>query len=67
MEHTNVDINDRACTDVKRRCQMSTNREAEDLSLRSPETGPLSIDEARELRGSGWVGDLDTFRSGDAT
>ena len=67
MERTDIDINDQAGTDVKHRCRLSTKREAEDLSLRTSEAEPLSIDEARELRGSGWVGGLDTLRSGDAT
>ena len=67
MEHTNVDTNDRAGTDVKRRCRLSTKREAEDCSLHSIAPEPLSIGEALELCGSGWVGDLDMLRSGDAT
>ncbi len=67
MTRTNVDIDDQACAEVMRRYRLSTKREAVNLALRSLAAEPLSIDEARELRGSGWVGDLDTLRSSSAT
>ena len=66
MTRTNVDIDDEACTEVMRRYQLSTKREAVNFALRMVAAEPLGPDEARGLRGSGWEGDLDEMRSGRA-
>ena len=63
MSRTNVNIDDQACAEVMRRYQLTTKREAINFALRSLAAEPLSIDEARQLRGSGWEGDLDALRS----
>jgi Arc/MetJ family transcription regulator len=63
MSRTNVNIDDQACAEVMRRYRLTTKREAINFALRSLAAEPLSIDEARLLRGSGWEGDLDTLRS----
>ena len=63
MSRTNVNIDDRACAEVMRRYQLMTKREAINLALRTLAAEPLSVDEARALRGTGWEGDLDTLRS----
>ena len=63
MSRTNVNIDDQACAEVMRRYQLTTKREAINFALRSLAAEPLSIDEARQLRGSGWEGDLDELRS----
>ena len=63
MTRTNIDIDDDACAEVMRRYRLSTKREAVNFALRSLAVEPLTIDEALELRGSGWVGDLDELRS----
>lgn len=60
---TNVDIDDRACAEVMRRYGLTTKREAINFALRSLAVEPLSVDEARALRGMGWEGDLDSMRS----
>ena len=46
-----------------RRYRLTTKREAINFALRSLAAEPLSIDEARQLRGSGWEGNLDALRS----
>ncbi len=45
-----------------RRYQLSTKRDAVNFALRALAAEPLTIDEARGLRGSGWDGDLDAMR-----
>jgi len=63
MARTNVDIDDQACAEVMRRYRLATKREAINYALRTLAAEPLSLDEARALRGSGWEGDLDTMRA----
>lgn len=63
MARTNVDIDDEACAAVMRRYRVSTKREAINLALRMLAAEPLGLREARDLRGSGWLGDLDEMRS----
>ena len=62
MSRTNVDINDEACAAVMRRYRLASKREAVNLALRLLAAEPLHLDEARRLRGSGWVGDLEEMR-----
>ena len=63
MVGTTVDIDDRACAEVMRRYHLATKREAINFALRTLAAEPLSLDEARALRGIGWEGDLDAVRS----
>ena len=67
MSRTNVDIDDEACAEVMRRYQLATKREAINFALRALAAEPLSVDEARQLRGSGWDADLDTLRASRST
>ena len=67
MSRTNVNIDDQACAEVMRRYRLTTKREAINFALRSLAAEPLSIDEARQLRGSGWEGDLDVLRTSRTT
>ena len=62
MARTNVDIDDQACAEVMRRYRFSTKREAINFALRTLAAEPMSVKDARALRGSGWDGDLDTMR-----
>lgn len=64
MSRTNVNIDDEACAEVMRRYQLATKREAINFALRTLAAEPLSLDEAKRLRGSGWEGDLDELRAG---
>ena len=63
MSRTNVNIDDQACAEVMRRYQLETKREAINFALRMLAAEPVSVNEARALRGIGWVGDLDAMRS----
>lgn len=63
MSRTNINIDDKACVEVMRRYQLATKREAINFALRTLAAEPASVEEARTLRGIGWVGDLDTMRS----
>ncbi|MDE2712270.1 MAG: type II toxin-antitoxin system VapB family antitoxin [Acidobacteria bacterium] len=62
MARTNVDIDNEACATVMRRYRLTSKREAVNLALRLLAAEPLRLDEARRLRGSGWVGDLKEMR-----
>jgi Arc/MetJ family transcription regulator len=64
MTRTNVDIDDRACAEVMRRYRLATKREAINYALRTLAAEPVSVDEARALRGIGWEGELEAMRSG---
>ena len=63
MSRTDVDIDDDACAEVMRRYRLTTKREAINYALRTLAAKPLSVDEARRLRGSGWEGNLDELRA----
>ena len=67
MSRTNINIDDKACTEVMRRYRLATKREAVNFALRTLAAEPLDIDEARGLRGTGWDGELDELRSGRLT
>ncbi len=63
MSRTNIDIDDKACAEVMRRYQLATKRDAVNFALRTIAAEPLSVDQARRLRGSGWEGDLNDLRT----
>ena len=63
MSRTNIDIDEDACSAVMERYGFTTKREAVNFALRHLAGEPLSLAEARSLRGSGWDGDLDALRS----
>jgi len=67
MSRTNVNIDDEACAEIMRRYRLTSKREAINLALRVLAAEPLDVDEAKQLRGSGWDGDLDEMRSGRST
>ena len=62
MARTNIDIDENACAEVMRRYQLETKREAVNFALKAVASEPLSLSEAKQLRGSGWDGDLDEMR-----
>jgi Arc/MetJ family transcription regulator len=64
MARTNIDLDDEACRAVMRRYHLATKRDAVNFALRTLAAEPLDLDEARRLRGSGWVGDLEDMRAG---
>ena len=63
MSCTTVNIDDMACAEVMRRYHLRTKREAINFALRTLVAAPLSLDEARRLRGSGWKGNLEDLRT----
>jgi Arc/MetJ family transcription regulator len=62
MARTNIDLDDAACAVVMSRYQLATKRDAVNFALRTLAAEPLDLDAARQLRGSGWDGDLDELR-----
>ena len=66
MSRTNIDLDDDACRAVMDRYRLATKRDAVNFALRTVAAEPLSLDEARRLRGSGWNGDLDEMRTNRA-
>ena len=63
MVRATIDIDDVACAEVMRRYGLKTKEEAVNLALRKLAEEPMSLDEARAMRGSGWAGDLAALRS----
>lgn len=66
MSRTNIDLDDQACLAVMDRYRFQTKREAVNFALRTLAAEPLSLDAARELRGSGWDADLNELRGSRA-
>ena len=62
MSRTNIDIDEKACAEVMRRYQLDTKRDAVNFALRTIAAEPLSLNEAKEMRGTGWDGDLNSMR-----
>ncbi len=63
MARKNIDIDEKACSEVMRRYRFAMKKEAVNFALRLLAAEPLSLEEARQLRGSGWEGDLEDMRS----
>ena len=59
---TNVEIDDELIRKAMSLHRLRSKREAVDFALRRLVEEPLSIEEARAMRGSGWEGDLDEMR-----
>jgi Arc/MetJ family transcription regulator len=65
MARTNIDIDDEACEAVMRRYGLGSKRDAVNFALREVALS-ISVEHARMLKGSGWVGDLDELRASRA-
>lgn len=63
MARTNIDIDEHACSEIMRRYELDSKRDAVNLALRTLAAEALDLEAARALRGSGWHGDLDQMRS----
>lgn len=63
MARTNIDIDEDAAQAVMRRYHLRTKRDAVNFALRAIAGEALEVEAARELRGSGWDGDLDELRA----
>lgn len=66
MSRTNIDLDDEACRAVMERYQLRSKRDAVNFALRTLAAEPLTTEDARRLRGSGWDGDLDDMRTSRA-
>jgi len=62
VSRTNIDIDDAAVAAAMRRYHLDTKKDAVNFALRTVAAEPLTVDEARSMRGSGWAGDLDEMR-----
>ena len=62
MARTNIDLDEDACSEVMKRYGFGTKREAVNFALRTLAAEPLTVEDARRLRGSGWDGDLEGMR-----
>jgi Arc/MetJ family transcription regulator len=67
MSRTNIDVDDEACRAVMERYRLATKRDAVNFALRTVAAEPLSLEDARRLRGSGWDGDLEDLRASRAS
>jgi Arc/MetJ family transcription regulator len=62
---TNIEIDDALIERAMRTYGLKTKREAVDFALRRLVAEPLSVNEARAMRGTGWDGDLPAMRRGE--
>jgi Arc/MetJ family transcription regulator len=62
MSRTNIEIDDHLIRNAMNMLGVKTKREAVDLALRRIVGNPMSLEEARAMRGTGWDGDLDEMR-----
>jgi Arc/MetJ family transcription regulator len=62
MARTNIDIDEAACQAVMDRYHLPSKRDAVNFALRLVGAEPLPVDDARRMRGSGWIGDLEQMR-----
>jgi len=63
MARTNIDIDEEACRRVMERFNLTTMKDAVNLALRTLAIEPMTLDEARAMRGTGWEGDLAAMRT----
>jgi Arc/MetJ family transcription regulator len=66
VARTNIDIDDDLVAGVMRRYGLRTKREAVDFALRRVSVAPMSIEEMLAMEGTGWDGDLEAMRDGEA-
>jgi Arc/MetJ family transcription regulator len=64
VARTELDVDDDACRAVMLRDRLPPEDEAVSLARRRLAAGPLDIDAARRMRGSGWDSDIDELRAG---
>lgn len=62
MARTNINIDDDLIRIAMERYSLRTKKEAVDLALRKLVGGVMTREEALEMEGAGWSGDLDEIR-----
>ena len=63
VARTNIDIDEEACRRVMERFNLTTMKDAVNLALRTLAIEPMTLEEARAMRGTGWEGDLAAMRT----
>lgn len=63
MARTNIELDDTLVSEAMRRYGLPSKRAAVDFALRRLVGDGMTPDEALEMEGSGWEGDLDELRS----
>lgn len=66
MARTNVDIDESLIAEAVRRYGLSSKRAAVDLALRRLVGDAMDQQEALEMEGAGWEGDLNALRATEA-
>ncbi len=66
MTRTNLELDDELVIEAMRRYGLTSRRAAVDYALRRLVGEAMTRDEALAMQGSGWIGDLDALRTGDA-
>jgi Arc/MetJ family transcription regulator len=66
MTRTNIELDEDLVVEAMRRYGLSSRRAAVDYALRRLVGDAMNRDEALAMEGSGWIGDLDELRAGDA-
>ena len=66
MGRTNIEIDDELIERVMRRYRLPSKRAAVELALQRLAGEPMSREEALDMEGTGWPGDLDELRAPDA-
>lgn len=67
MARTNIDLDEDLIDEVMQRYGFKTKREAVHAALKRLAPEPMTRDEALDMRGKGWDGDLDVMRRGYTT
>lgn len=62
MARTNIDLDEELVSRAMRRYQLESKKAAVDLALQRLVGDPMDRDEALEMEGHGWKGDLDGVR-----
>ena len=66
MSRTNIELDDELVAAAMTRFGLTTKRSVVELALRRLLASPVDADFIRSIQGSGWDGDLEEMRSGDA-
>ena len=66
MTRTNIDVDDDLIAHVMSRYGLRTKKEAVDYALRRLHVEPMTRAEMLAMEGTGWDGDLDAVRTGQA-
>lgn len=66
MGRTNIELDDELIAAAMARFGLTTKRSVVELALRRLLASPVDGDFIRSLEGTGWDGDLDRMRAGDA-